>query len=367
MTNEVLLYTADSDAARAEIEAVGGQVLVQFTDVVFSAALPDAFDVRSLKSSSSDAPDHLDEVSEMSAVAWSADADQERAPEPYLSWDTLGKHSPKDVWSDAELAREQALESLAPTRHDDIQRSTDTPTSRYLVGRVAVGVIIVSGSRRDLEFSDDERKKIIQEVQYGLSYLAQAEPRAKVTFELDTRFLTVSAPECATLKDYEHCESPWRNAALEQLGFAGSRQGSQDYVRDLIEKRGTQWGFVAYFTKYRLYHFAYAVHEKICMHYYNDNWGPDKINQVFAHEACHIFGAADEYGKCKCNSKHGHLKIGNNNCVNCAGNREECLMDGNKLTLCKWSRGQLGWDDSLFPPSGAPTAGVHRASVLSHS
>ena len=48
------------------------------------------------------------------------------------------------------------------------------------------------------------------------------------------------------------------------------------------------------------------------MHYDNGNWGPDNINRVFAHETCHIFGAADEYGSCGCGAS-GFLQVANNN------------------------------------------------------
>lgn len=109
------------------------------------------------------------------------------------------------------------------------------------------------------------------------------------------------------------------------------------------------WAYVAYFTKYPLHHFAYAVSEKLCMEYANDNWGVDSINQVFAHETCHLFGAADEYGNCICGGSNGFLGIPNNNCVNCAGTHERCLMERNEFVMCQWTRGQIGWRDSLFP------------------
>ena len=124
-----------------------------------------------------------------------------------------------------------------------------------------------------------------------------------MTFVYDWREPTVSAipgPDTSISGDYEQYEAPWRNAALATMGYAASRQGSVDYVNALKTSKATNWAYVAYFTKYPLNHFAYAAQERLVMAYANDNWGPDCINQVFAHETCHIFGAADEYGSCGC-------------------------------------------------------------------
>jgi hypothetical protein len=226
-----------------------------------------------------------------------------------------------------------------------------------MVGSVAVGVIMVSGTRTGLGLTTAEQQRVISEVQEGLNFLATAEPRANITFVYDIRHITVSAAPGNT-DTYENAEAPWRNAALQAMGFSASRSGSIDYVRDLRTRRGTDWAYVAYFTKYPLHHFAYAVNEKVCMEYSNDGWGSTLINSVFAHESCHIFGAADEYGNCTCGSIHGYLSIANNNCKNCPGTHVACLMDANTLALCQWSRGQIGWDASLFPAT-LPASGVY--------
>ena len=133
------------------------------------------------------------------------------------------------------------------------------------------------------------------------------------------------------------------------MGYRKGPQGSVDYVNDLKTQKGTDWAYVAYFTKYPLHHFAYAVYERLVMSYENDGWGTDHINKVFAHETCHIFGAADEYGNCDCDSVHGYLAVPNRNCRRCAPDGVSCLMDRNELTLCEWSRKQIGWDEQLFP------------------
>ncbi len=344
MQQNILLFTQNIERAKQEIGSVGGRITQQFTETVFVANLPDSVAPDSLQDSSPQQPTALDQASQLSVDAWKnlQNKTTSRALDGTegLSWDTPGFTPPQFIDRDGP--------GNAPTpRGEDIQQSTGTPTSLYLTGSVAVGVIIVSG-QGDLAFSADEQLKVIQEVQEGLTFLADAEPKAQLSFVYDIRVINVSVAAGPTTS-YESAEGPWRNAALQVMGYPPQRESSIQYVQDLRQSRGTNWAYVGYFTKYPLHHFAYAVTEKTVMHYGNDGWGVDNINKVFAHESCHIFGAADEYGSCTCGGSHGYLGAPNNNCVNCAGAHESCLMEGNVLQLCKWSRRQLGWDDSLFP------------------
>ena len=192
-----------------------------------------------------------------------------------------------------------------------------------------------------LAFSAAEKAVIMSEVIEGLNFLATADPTQNVSFVHDWRDITVNAAPGAG-DDYEDFEAPWRNAALQAMGFAASRSGSVAYVNSLRSSRQTNWAYVAYITKYPLYHFGYASDERLVMDYRNDGWGTSAINQVFAHETCHIFGAADEYGDCECKAS-GHDSVPNNNCKNCTSAQIPCLMNANTLSLCSWSRGQIGW------------------------
>lgn len=215
----------------------------------------------------------------------------------------------------------------------------------------------------DLRITDAERQTVIAEVQEGLNFLATERPQANISFVYDFHFIEVDAAP-GDISDTEAAEAPWRNAALQQMGFAGNRQGSVDYVNQLRQAMGTDWAYVGYFTKYQLEHFAYAGRERICMEYANGNWGSNDINRVFAHETCHIFGADDEYQSsgCECGSRHGYLSVPNNNCLNCSGAHEICLMDANDLVLCRWSQGQIGWGDPLlgFQPNTPITSLARR-------
>lgn len=350
MKENIILFAGDINRAKAEIQSLGGQVTQQFTSRVFVAKLPEKVDPASLKESTTKKPSDLDDISKLTLAAWEASQEKSNTRSPSqtegLDWDAPG-FTPPEFLEEVESGKKSTMRSA------DIQESTGTGTSLYMTGSIAVGVVIVAGTGSGLGFSNEENQKVIQEVMEGLNFLADAEPRAKITFTYDIHLETVSAPPGSTA-NYESAEGPWRNAALQNMGFDASRQGSIDYVNQLRQNKGTNWAYVAYFTKYPLKHFAYAVSEKTVMHYNNDGWGIDNINRVFAHETCHIFGAADEYGSCACGGSHGHLGIPNNNCKNCATTQETCLMSGNDLQLCNWSRKQLGWDESLFPEVHPP-------------
>jgi len=345
MGRDVLLFTRNIQEAREEIAALGGQVTQQFTDTVIVANLPDSVAPQFLKKSTPNRPSSLDQISQLAVEAWNGlqNKTTRAAPLPTegLGWDAPGYTPPGYLKNNPSA---NTIIGRSPAR------STGTPTSLYMTGSVAVGVVIVSGTQANLSLSSTEQQKIIQEVQEGLTFLSNAEPRAKLSFVYDIRLITVSVAPGST-SDYELAEAPWRNAALQQMGFPANSSGSVQYVQNLKQSKGTNWAYVGYFTKYPLHWFAYAGGERVVMHYDNDGWGPDSINAVFAHETCHIFGAADEYGSCACGGSHGYLGIPNNNCKNCPGSHEACLMDANTLQICQWSRKQIGWDEKLFPPT----------------
>ncbi|MBA3322322.1 MAG: hypothetical protein H0T45_12880 [Pyrinomonadaceae bacterium] len=132
---------------------------------------------------------------------------------------------------------------------------------------------------------------------------------------------------------------------MVQLGYPKGYTGCEKFVEDLRNNEKTDWAYVAFITKYRLNYFAYAFGVHICMEFSNDGWGPNQINQVFAHETCHIFGAGDEYGSCVC-SNMGVNDVPNNNCVKCQDRlfaHVPCLMGDNVLNICPWTMGQIGW------------------------
>jgi hypothetical protein len=227
------------------------------------------------------------------------------------------------------------------------------PTSAYLEGSVAVGIIIVEGPTAALKFSAAERTKIVAEVQNGLGWYATTNPAAGISFTYDIQVVTLGVAANPAAPDLE---AVWRDPAMAQLGYAANFGGVTDYVEHNRSAFGTQWTYCVYFTKYPIDWFAYASigGPRIVMDYNNDGWGPDNIDRVFAHETGHIFGCPDEYSSsgCTCGGSWGRFGAANGNCQNCAsGGGVACLMKGNDFAACRWTPSHLGWGHGI---SGNP-------------
>jgi predicted transcriptional regulator len=236
------------------------------------------------------------------------------------------------------------------------------PTSAYLEGTVAVGIIVVQGPTDDLRFTDAELVKVVAEVQNGLGWYAATNPVAGISFAYDIQNVTLDVAADASAADLE---GRWRDPTMAALGFSADFAGVTAYVEDLRTKFGTRWTFCGFFTKYPVRHFAYASigGPRLVMDYRNDGWGPDNIDRVFAHETGHIFGCPDEYAAsgCNCGGSWGRFGVANGNCANCAaGGGVSCLMKANDFAVCGYTPSHLGWSPHLAIRNFGHTAGGWR-------
>jgi hypothetical protein len=221
------------------------------------------------------------------------------------------------------------------------------PTSAYLEGSVAVGIVIVEGPTDALKFSTAERTKVVAEVQNGLGWYAVSNPLAGISFSYDIQTVTLTVQPDPSLPA-DQLEDLWRNPAMGALGYSSDWNGVYSYVEALRNRFGTRWTYCGFFTKYPVWHFAYASigGPRIVMDYANDGWGPDNIDRLFAHETGHIFGCPDEYASsgCDCGGRWGRFRVVNGNCDNCApGGGVSCLMKANDFSLCEFTPSHLGW------------------------
>ena len=217
-------------------------------------------------------------------------------------------------------------------------------TSQRMTGKIAVGVIIVSGPTAALQFSAQETQTVIAEVQNGLGWHAAQNPAADITWIYDIHQVQVNVQPGGTGPK----EDLWRNPAMVALGYAGTWQGVIDYVNHIKTQYATQWTYVAYFTKYPLDWFAYASigGPRLVMDYANDGWGPTNIDRVFAHETGHIFQAPDEYSasNCNCGGSWGVYDKPNGNCQLCApSGGVDCIMRSNSWAYCNYTPWHYGF------------------------
>jgi len=215
-------------------------------------------------------------------------------------------------------------------------------------GRIGVGLVVVDGPTPDLIFNEDDRTLVVAEVQNGLGWYASQVPDGDLTWVYDIRPVTIDAEPDAGDVDFEPLEARFRDPALGAMGFSSGMAGVTEYVTALKDTLGVERAYCAFFTKYPVAHFAYATlgGPRLVQHFANDNWGPENLDRVFAHETGHIFGAPDEYAKsrCNCGGSWGTSGGPNSNCTTCApGGGVPCIMQANDWALCSATPGHLGW------------------------
>lgn len=230
-------------------------------------------------------------------------------------------------------------------------------TSCYLIGSVAVGIIlaesigVIDPSTEDWDSTRED--KVVSEIQSGLTWLANQNPDANVTFvyEVNCRVPTMYEPINRPLLAEK---AKWINDTMTFLGFPGDDSYTQvrDYVNDLRSRMHTDWAF-AIFVADSLNdtdgRFAedvdgakWVAHSSFggpftVMCYDNDGYGIEQMDCVTVHEACHLFYATDEY--------NGGTEIGGYLGVNDTEGAS-CMMNTLTWSLCPSTREQLGWRDT---------------------
>jgi hypothetical protein len=217
------------------------------------------------------------------------------------------------------------------------------PRAKRLKGRIAVGVIMVSGPGR-LALTRAQQVKIAAEVQNGLSWLGAQSPAKDITWLHDNRHVTVPTPPSPRIpargrEHWEHYERPWRDAVLQQMGFPKGKAGVDAYIASLKASKSADAAYCAFFVHYPLNHFAYCTGPYLVMQFEND----------------HVFGAPDEYAEsgCNCRGRHGFFGKPNLNCESCAPNGGvKCIMNSNDWRMCSITPYHLGYNGL---PDVAPT------------
>ncbi len=327
---EILLHTKDVAKATAEIEAIGGKVKIQLGHDLLMAILPadvatkqDAF----LHASAS-IPSTAPEITHHNAKAYKMYREDKLGPQPKIQ-----------KWTEKTAPKAMSRPSPGPA---------NSPYTYTLRGKIAIAVLVASGPG-SLAVSNAEFNLIYSEVLGGLEFWENKAPAdADLSFVVYRGKANIGASDGAVGCEEAECHDVFAIPTVKYFGFS-----SKDHVAQYIkDNSGSVGAYVAFFSKYRQSHFAYAYFYggPIYMQYSNDGWGPNQIDRVFAHETGHVFNAPDEYTGCYCYTSYGEgtCTARNTNCVEngrgCTNSQQSCIMDSNDLgNICAYSRKHVGW------------------------
>ncbi|MGB2988970.1 MAG: hypothetical protein WBC98_03355, partial [Candidatus Zixiibacteriota bacterium] len=249
----------------------------------------------------------------------------------------------------------------------------DKYTSCYMIGRVAVGVVLMESIGDAENWTTQQEEITISEIVEGLdrlSYFAnQAEVNLTWFYEVHYGVPTSYEPIQERSVPYfvlfpPHHEFLWMNHALSYLGCSDGFEGMYEYANRIRSQYQTDWGYMVFVVmdENDPYHdfadglCAYAQREGpyVVMTYNNcgDMW--PYMSNVFEHETAHTFGAGDEYpngcGMLDCITPYGYLDVVNGNCEDCNPTPAPCIMrrhiSHEWAGFCDFSRGHIGWRDS---------------------
>lgn len=239
-------------------------------------------------------------------------------------------------------------------------------TSEFMIGRVAVNIILpesdgsVDPSTED--WTDEEQDHVFSEIVAAMDWWAAREPRANLTYIYDVKTLPTS---------YEPINHPfeeqglWIEQIMAELGYNSSSYFTRvrDYNNALRSQYNTDWAFTIFVVDSSedndnkfpdgKFTYAYLGGPYMVMTYGNEDYGPDNMDVVTAHEVGHIFYALDQYPSAGmlCTNRSGYLRVENQNIENgdCSSN-EPSIMRGWASpylngALDKYARGQVGWWD----------------------
>jgi hypothetical protein len=264
---------------------------------------------------------------------------------------------------------------VAPTPETWPALSSDpTPdyyqTSEFLIGRVAVGLVLpesdgrVDGSTED--WTEAERALVLSEITAALDWWAAREERARLTFVYDDGTAEPTATGYEPITRRYSDQALWIAEVMAGKGYSGTSYFDQVRAHNnaLRDAHHTDWAFTLFVVdssndldnRFSDGYFAYAYlgGPFAVMTYGNNGYGPENMDAVAAHEIGHIFLALDQYYSARqpCTRQSGYLGVENQNSQygSCDLNISSIMRgltwpyrDG---AVDEYARGQLGWRDS---------------------
>jgi hypothetical protein len=248
---------------------------------------------------------------------------------------------------------------------------TSLQTSEYMLGSVAVGIIMPeSNGSKDPNTEDwttSQQDQVVAKIGNSLNWWAQREPGARLSFTWNVQRSVPTAYE--PIDRPQSDEGLWIGDVMSWLGYSSSDYFTsvRNYANNLRRTSGTDWAFVVFVVNdandldhmFSNGYFAYAYvgGPFVVMTYDNDSYGITNMDAVVSHEIGHIFLALDEYptAQIDCATNSGYLNAPNSNSE--YPSPGECGLNVNSImrgqispftagAISSSARAELGWRDS---------------------
>ncbi len=243
-------------------------------------------------------------------------------------------------------------------------------TSEYMIGRVAVGLVLVE-SDGSIEpdqstWTTVQRQNVISKVRAGLDWWAARQPEAHLSFLIDDHATLPIPTGYEPINHAQAAEGLWISDVMAHMGYTTTTYFNRvrTYVNDLRNQYQTDWAFTIFVVNSSgdpdgafsdgYFAYAYVGGPFLVMTYDNGNYGIDHMDAVAAHEVGHIFRALDQYASANipCTTASGYLNVENQNSQRpgCASDRPSIMRGGISPYLNDaidpLASGQIGWRDS---------------------
>jgi fibronectin type 3 domain-containing protein len=265
------------------------------------------------------------------------------------------------IWNGllAPKAPEPLLEPSQFESSPIIAESPEPPanrTSEFLIGTVIVSAIHPycdgsGGTCYETRFTESELDGIMTNVVTAMDWWADEEPDANLVFIYEP----IQAVGIPTEPSWCHqqpssicSDTQWYGETMEELGFPGTNSFTQmrEYVHDLRQSEGADWGLIVYVPKSTSTLRSYAYYGGPCQVDWNGSSAA-----IIAHETGHNFHALDEYSTVSRWPWMPTFRRGYLGRV-VSGNRrygfvdEPSIMIGGMGGVSTYVRGAIGWSDS---------------------
>jgi hypothetical protein len=258
-----------------------------------------------------------------------------------------------------------------------------TSTSEFMIGKVAVGVILPESTGSGENWSSARQQEVFDKIVAGLNWWAtKGGSAANLTFYYDQKFSVPTQYEPITRNGWSD-ENTWVSDIFANMGYASGTAITRGraYINTLRTNFGTDWCYTfivvdslndadGTFTS-GYFAWAYLGGPYSIMTYDNDGWGISSMNLVASHETGHIFLAGDEYcspGYACCDfDYYGYLNIYNGNCEDGNPSSVNCMMKNNYDAICTYTNGQIGWRDTDGDGKPDPIDNVVANTLNSHT